>query len=613
LDGSVADEESVVDVADVHLPADFIRAVASAADQESVLRATAEWMPRIIDAERSSVALPIDEDTLAIRSIGGTTPLSGPTRHAIANSMVGRAFRTKKIVVIGDLAVERGYRDTTALAEAGLRSAVVGPLLSGGRCLGTINLANAQHDFFNDAHLLLLLSSVADLVASFLNVHQLAEAEKIRAATDDLTGAMSRRAALDELDRMLADPAGRPAVMFLDLDDFKQVNDSYGHLVGDVVLRTLTNRIDGLLTDQDRLGRLGGDEFVVVVHADPDGERAAAIAESILDACLEPIEIGSMRIVARLSIGMAVPTSDQTDATTLLGYADQAMYEAKAGGPAFVTADEGTRTQVALLATIDRELDDAMASGAIHFNYQPIREIDSGEIKGAEALIRWTHPTHGPIPPPLLIERVEATGRVESFTIWSLDLLARDLAHIREIVPHFHDKALSFNLTPTQLSWSGCAQAHIDTCERFGFRPQDLLVEVVESSAIQPDDAAERTLLELAATGAVIALDDFGVGHNALSYFTRFPIHALKLDRSLIGGMQDNAAARSILKGLTSMAHDLGIVALAEGVETESEEQMCRDAGIDHVQGWLYGRPAPIADFVALAADELGGALDQAA
>jgi len=180
-------------------------------------------------------------------------------------------------------------------------------------------------------------------------------------------------------------------------------------------------------------------------------------------------------------------------------------------------------------------------------------------------------------------------------------------------VPTFTGKSFALNLTPGQLSWRGCAAAHAETCDRYGFDRADLLVEVVESSEIQPNDAAEQTLKQMASEGAFIALDDFGVGHNALAYFTRFPIHLLKLDQSLVRGMAENEAARSILRGLTSMARELGIISLAEGVETIVEEAMCREAGIHHGQGWHFGRPIPIADFTELALTELGGVSDLAA
>ncbi len=599
------------DVADVHLPAGFIRAVSAAADQEAVLRATASWMPQIINAERSSVALPLDDDNLAIRSIGGTVPLSGPTTHPIAGSIVGKAFRSKKTVVLDDL-VGADYADAHALSKAGLRSAVAGPLLSGGRCLGTINLANSKPGFFTEAHVE-LLGSIADLVASFLNVHQLAAAEKVRAETDDVTGTLSRRAALDELERLFRHPAGKPSVLFIDLDGFKRINDLHGHRTGDGVLCEIANRIARLLGPDDRLGRLGGDEFIVIVAADPDGERAAGLAADIVVACRPPAQIEGVRVTTSLSIGLGYPHSPDIDASTLLSDADHAMYTAKGCERSIVVADELVRRQVGLVAAIDEDMDAAMDRGEIVFHYQPVRKLKSLDLVGAEALVRWNHPEHGPVPPPLLIERIEATGRISRFTTWAMDTIARDLRTVRHHVPEFVGKSFALNLTPGQLSWSGCADAHAQTCDRYGFDRADLLVEVVESSEIQPGDAAEQTLKKMAAEGAFIALDDFGVGHNALAYFTRFPIHLLKLDQSLVRGMSENDAARSILRGLTSMARELGIISLAEGVETIVEEAMCREAGIHHGQGWHFGRPIPIDDFTELALSELGGIVDLAA
>jgi diguanylate cyclase (GGDEF)-like protein len=602
------------DVADVHLPAGFIRAVSAAADQEAVLRATASWMPKIISAERSSVALPLDEHHLAIRSIGGTIPLSGPKVHAIAGSIVGEAFTNAEPLVIDDLCepLHERHADANALRSAGLRSAIVGPLISGGRCLGTINLANSKVGFFTESHVE-LLGSVADLVASFLNVHQLAEAEKIQAATDDLTGGLSRRAALAELERMLQHPDGKPSVLFIDVDGFKRINDVYGHRTGDEVLRQIAQRITPLLDADDRFGRLGGDEFIAIVHADPVGERAAELAAAIVLACKLPALVDDVQVKMALSIGIGYAHSPDIDASALLGDADHAMYTAKGCERSIVVADDAVRQQVGLVAAIDRDVDAAMARGEIVFHYQPVRHLKSLALLGAEALIRWNHPKHGFVPPPLLIERIEATGRIPQFTTWAMDTIARDLQGVRQQVPTFTGKSFALNLTPGQLSWRGCAAAHAETCDRYGFDRADLLVEVVESSEIQPNDAAEQTLKQMASEGAFIALDDFGVGHNALAYFTRFPIHLLKLDQSLVRGMAENEAARSILRGLTSMARELGIISLAEGVETIVEEAMCREAGIHHGQGWHFGRPIPIADFTELALTELGGVSDLAA
>lgn len=587
---------------EVSLPAGFIRTLAEATTRQEVLDATSIWMPRIINAERSSIATPLNGTMMEITAIGGRSAILAGAQLPIANSMVGQVFLSGEMLIVDDLTATDGA-ESASLLKAGLRSTVVAPIVSHGRCLGTINLGNRQTSFFreNDCE---RLRSVGLLVGSFLHVYDLAEAAQAAADGDDLTQVLARNAILKRLEDGFASSDSGLELIFIDLDGFKAVNDAHGHRVGDRVLQILTQRMQTPLKGGESLGRLGGDEFLIVVQDQPHG-RAIELSQELLHCCTQTVSVGHIRISPGLSIGVATRDDLTPSADYLLGSADQAMYAAKNSDRTIVVADDAIRQRVALIMMMDRELDAAMNSGAMHFAYQPVRDAITGELLGAEALLRWHHPDFGPISPPLIVDRIESTGRTHQFTEWTLQRTAGDLADVRRKIPAFADKAFAINLTPHQLGWDGYYEHHIAACEKFGIRVNDLIIEVVECEAIAPGDPAETTLRAVAEAGATIALDDFGAGHNGLRYFARFPIHALKFDRSLISTTATTPTTRTILSNLAAMCEELGVVALAEGVETEEEHVRCVEAGIRHGQGWYFGRPMRLDKFIDIARSEL--------
>jgi len=583
---------------DVNLPAGFIAALSSAADQQGVLAATAEWVPGTIQAGLSSLALPDGDARLRIMKLGASngTIIPSGSSFAIEGSLIGQAFCSGEVAKVDDLRTTT-FPERQLLLSAGVRSALVGPMTSGGRCLGTINLGNRTVGHYTERHSL-LLGAIARLVGSFLNVLELADDAERRATYDELTGALTRRAGLAVLEECRrGSTPDAPSIVYLDLDNFKSVNDSHGHQVGDEVLRIVAERIRALLGSSDHLVRLGGDEFLIIVDDDAAGDRAIGLAEALRSAMAAPANIGSIRIEPRVSMGVAPGNHRAASTFELMGNADQAMYDAK-GGAGIVVADESTHQRAMQIAAIDRDLDAAMGDGSLCFHYQPIHDLASGDIHGAEALVRWNHPEHGWLPAPLIVQRIEATGRLERFTRWTLETAADDLKWMRRHGPAFADKCFTINSTPRQLAARNYTDLFMSTCRSRGLAPHDLVVEIVESEAISPGGNAERTLHTLHACGARIALDDFGTGHNALGYFTRLPIDVCKFDRSLVGIMATNASAHKILKALAAMTADLGVIGLAEGVESETETAMARDAGITRGQGWHFGRPMPLSDLV---------------
>lgn len=584
--------------APVPIPTGFLHALGASTSEDEALEALARWLPEIIPIKRLTIAVPLDGDRIEIRPVEGSEAVLSPGTIASSSvSLPGKAIASKRPEAVADLR-DSDLAEAPKLLEAGVRSAMSVPLLSGNRCFATINIGNQEVGFFTDNYVG-QLSSLTSLVAAYLDAHRLAESEAKRADTDHLTQCLSRAAVLDALDELfnaISDQSDL-AILYLDCDKFKAINDTHGHSAGDSVLKVLAQRIQGLIRPQDELGRLGGDEFLVITERSQS--EAAALAARIAETCTMPIRLGAIKLNPEVSIGVACPTDHTTSSLDLLHDADQAMYAAKREGSKVSVADDMIRSHAAMVSTIDRDLDGGLERDGMTLHLQPVYAMRSGRIVGAEALTRWAHPELGPIPADLLVERLITTGRTEKFTRWTLETACRMWSEVRAQVPWLAEFPIAINLTPRQLAWTGYPDFHAHTTAEHGLRQSDVFVEVVENGAIDAGDAAEQTLKRLAAQGVSISLDDFGVGYNALGYFARFPIHTVKFDRSLVNVVVDVPDMRALLAGLTSVIHDLGAFTVAEGVETEVEAEICRDLGIAMGQGWHLGYPVAVDTFVA--------------
>ncbi len=412
---------------------------------------------------------------------------------------------------------------------------------------------------------------------------------------DALTSAASRRAILRDLDdRLSATNIGSVAALFIDIDGLKSVNDAYGHAAGDELLSRTAARLADVVNPVESVGRLGGDEFLVL---SPISTHRAAIelADRILARCTEVLVIDRIELWPRVSIGVALAETG-TSPDALVADADMAMYEAKRLRSGVAVASESSRLQMRRSVAVSTDLGEAMRTEQIRFAYQPVVDLDTGEMLGAEALIRWDHPTFGQLPPPLIVERAEANGQIDQLTEWSLNTICAEWADLRRRWPLFHDKAVSFNMTVRQLKRPGYADMHHEIVARHGLRPVDVIVEVVESGVIAADDDAEEAVKALTSRGTLVALDDFGVGYNSLGYFARMPIQAIKVDRSLISAGTSDPVSRTVLLSVFELAERLGVNLVGEGIETEDEQKLCSEIGINIGQGFLLCRPKLLPD-----------------
>ena len=441
---------------------------------------------------------------------------------------------------------------------------------------------------------------ITDIVASILDMTDRVRLEQKLAhdAThDDLTGLANRALLRTHLQKRLRQgrEASEPlAVIFIDLDDFKRINDSHGHNVGDEVLQRLAERVQHSVRPDDLVARFGGDEFVVVADASGGPDSVLSVAHRVQRALAEQFDIVGTPISAQASIGVALETGRGANADMVLSEADAAMYAAKSRGRGHIhIADGQSRSLATRRLKIESELPVALAEDKLTLLYQPLVDLRTGQISGAESLLRWLHPDLGLLPPAELIPVAESSGLTHHLSLWGADRLARDTARLRGADCELSDIDLAINLSNAQLSVRTICDDLVEILDRHGLKPEDLVVEITETHIIGRDDSAESAIRDLDEAGVRIALDDFGSGFSTLEYLTRLPIRHLKVDRHFVQLLPRNERARKVVGGLVAMSSDLGMSVVAEGIETVEELESCQDMGIDEGQGFLLQRPTP--------------------
>ncbi len=418
---------------------------------------------------------------------------------------------------------------------------------------------------------------------------------------DPLTGLpnriLFRERLTQRLQQLATEPAATLAVLFIDLDRFKDVNDTLGHPVGDALLINVTRRLQACMGPEDLLARLGGDEFICLLARSGDAQEAGAMAQRLLALFEQPFTVGENRLHLSASIGISLAPADGQDVDVLVRQADAAMYQAKAQGRNrhhYYTAEMTAQARERI--ALEGRLRAAIGAGELALHYQPKVDARSGRLTGAEALLRWHSAELGDVPPARFIPVAEETGYIEELGAWALDQACRQLvAWDGEglAVP-----VLSINLSVKQLERGNFTALLRDGLQRHGLAPQRLEIEITESVVLVMEDAFRR-LAELQALGVRLALDDFGTGYSSLSYLNRLPVQVLKIDRSFIAGIGQQRSDESIVQAMVNIAHSLGLVSVAEGVETEAQLDFLRRLGCAEVQGYLQGRPVPAAEFLA--------------
>ncbi|PRD41571.1 bifunctional diguanylate cyclase/phosphodiesterase [Phyllobacterium phragmitis] len=413
---------------------------------------------------------------------------------------------------------------------------------------------------------------------------------------DMLTGLPNRRSFSARLDQLIAtmDIRGekRVALLCLDLDRFKEINDLFGHAAGDTILQKVAETISRLLDSEDMLARLGGDEFAIIMPGVTSTAAVSRLAENILDALQSENEKSPMRSIVSSSIGIAIYPIDGTDRETLLSHADTALYRSKAEGRntyRFFEAKMGEETRERRL--IEHELRQAMSRGELKLVYQPQVQIDSGEIIGFEALMRWHNRLRGDVPPSIFIPIAEESGLIIQLGDWALLEACREAASWEEPL------TVAVNISGVQLHSQGFAQKIHDVLLKTGLPPHRLELEITETALIKDMNRALGTLRQVKSLGVRVAMDDFGTGYSSLSNIRAFPFDVIKIDRSFIKSVDKNAQAAAIVRAVLGLGRGLGLPVLAEGIETSDELKFLIDEFCTAGQGFHLGEPASIEHF----------------
>ncbi|MEI6875321.1 MAG: EAL domain-containing protein [Spirochaetota bacterium] len=420
---------------------------------------------------------------------------------------------------------------------------------------------------------------------------------------DPLTGLPNRSLLLNRLgqaiERLRRDSQPPFALIYIDFDNFKHVNDSYGHASGDAFLREAAARLLRAVRGVDTVSRLGGDEFVVLLDKVHSIDEALEVGDRIAFDLAVPIRFGSNAIVPSASLGILGATIAYASPEDLLRDADLAMYHAKAKGKnKRVVFDESMRTAVLEKTTLTNDLNKAILGAGIELHYQPIVDLADGSIAGCEALARWTHPELGRIGPDRFIPVAEEAGLIVPLGLFVLMEACRTAVLMKEITGS-KTIFIAVNVSPLQLAQPDFAEILVSALERHGLGTETIHLEITESALVERSEIILPLLHGLRAKGFHFKLDDFGTGYSSLAYLHRFPISTIKIDQSFVRDIDDRAesegtgAGEGILKGIISLGHELGKGIVAEGIETENQARALRSWGCDFGQGWLFGKPTP--------------------
>jgi diguanylate cyclase (GGDEF)-like protein len=432
--------------------------------------------------------------------------------------------------------------------------------------------------------------------------HLLLEMEKAReleqhlAYHDVLTSLPNRLLFYDRLQQALAHAkrySGLLAIMFIDLDGFKQINDSKGHAVGDKLLQNVAMRLKQLMRESDTIGRLGGDEFTILLKGVKSAQNIIKVAEKVLHGLAKPYVFDGHTLPLTASIGVSIYPHDGEDIETLIKKADYAMYRAKSSGKNnFQLFNLAMESSGSSRVSLENGLQKAILNDELMVFYQPQVDIKTGVITGLEALVRWQHPKHGLISPADFIPMAEESGLIVPLGQWVLRVACQQNKYWQSA--GYPAVPIAINLSARQFRELSLAKTVADVLHESDLEAEYLMLEITESNAMQDVEYTVSTLEVLKEMGVQIAVDDFGTGYSSLSYLKRFPIDMLKIDKSFVLDIPQNPDDASIIAAIVALAHSLGMKVIAEGVETKEQLNFLRSINCDQIQGFYFSPPLQI-------------------
>jgi len=441
-------------------------------------------------------------------------------------------------------------------------------------------------------------------VAVFTDITELHEKEehiRHQAYHDALTGLPNRLLFQDRLKQslLMAERSNQPlAVMFLDLDRFKMINDTFGHHAGDELLRLVADRLSALLRQSDTVSRFGGDEFVVLLTNAEDLDDVRSVAGKIIEVFARPLTIDDHELVISTSIGISLYPEHGSDAATLMKNADAAMYSAKESGRnTFKLYSSDMNAKASYHLAIESRLRKALETRAFELHYQPRVSLSTGEITSVEALIRWNDSEYGAIPPSDFIPIAEESGLIIPIGEWVLETACAQAQSWRDMG---HELRVSVNLSPLQFSYATLVDHIAQLLEDTSLPGQCLELELTETMIMQQAEQTIDTLKRLKALGILVAIDDFGTGYSSLSYLKRFPIDTLKVDKSFVRDITTDSSDAAIIETIITLGRSLSIEVVAEGVETAEQLAFLKERDCDAIQGYYFSRPLPQIDLTRL-------------
>lgn len=436
--------------------------------------------------------------------------------------------------------------------------------------------------------------------------HEIAERQQSEAIVrhmaqhDSLTGIANRVQFRDQLNQALSrigDQGGKVALLFVDLDQFKLINDTLGHRIGDALLVAVGQRLKHSTRDCDLVARLGGDEFAIFLQIKGRVEEAGTLADRVTEAVAQPFQIEGHELLVSCSIGIACAPDDGKDPDALLASADLALYRAKADGRGrhqFFEPEMNARARARRL--LEGDLREALQNGQFELHYQPFFNLSIGAITGFEALVRWNHPERGMIPPLEFISVAEETGLIVPLGRWVLREACREAKRWPAQIK------VAVNLSPVQFRTATVLVDVMDALSHAALEPERLELEITETVLLDDDKKTLQALHELRGMGVRICMDDFGTGYSSLSYLRMFPFDKIKIDRSFVGDLPRDRYSKAIIRAIIDLAGSIGMVTTVEGVETEEQLAYLRAEDCTEVQGYLISRPRPAKNALAILA-----------